>query len=272
MEDFLKQMITEIKSQPTKEDMGSKEYILTKQVPDRSNEVVLIDGINLNNYSKNPSVLFNHNQDLIVGKGYDLRKTDDILYSKVEFQEETQIGKEIKSLVDKGFIKAISIGFIPLNYVSVPLTKEMKESGQFYPYTNDVLIYTDVELLEFSFVNVPANQEAVTNLLGEESVIVKNWDLEPVEKSIDDKRIVYKSFDIDTILKSGAVLNKTNMSKIKDAITNLQEVLSSAEPEANTEQKELVEEVIEVIEIENKSIRFNEEIKKEILNNIKIKE
>jgi phage head maturation protease len=182
-------------------------FKLTVEKFDRSNEKVMISGIKLDNYLKNPVVLYEHSSAVtalgtgIIGTAKNLRVEGDSLVASINFHMESQLSKELSALVSKNIIKAVSIGFIPLEIEYIPLTSEERKSGNFYPGTTKGIIKSS-ELIEFSLVSVPANPYAIR------------------------KNLKINMKDIRE--KSGAVLNKTNRSLIETSISNLKSVLSNA--------------------------------------------
>jgi HK97 family phage prohead protease len=210
----------------------SFKFKLSVETPDRSNDIVKVAGIKLGNYMENPVVLFNHQQDLLpIGIGKELEVVGEILFGEVEFHESTQLSKDIATLVEQGVLRAVSIGFLPLTINTYPITPEMRATGNYYPYTNTVRVIEEAELIEFSIVAVPANQEALVTM-GFENLVEK----------------------------VGSVLNKSNYELLTQAYNLIGEVINSVDkpqtpadspmdPMMN-EIKVIDEEVIIVDEIE----------------------
>lgn len=111
---------------------------------DRQGDVIDQKGWLIENYMKNPVMLFGHNYNsLPVAKCTSLEITADSMIAGFEFApaEGNPVGAQIKWLYDNGYMSAVSVGFIP---------KEQQGN-----------VITKAELLEISFVPVPANQEAL---------------------------------------------------------------------------------------------------------------
>jgi HK97 family phage prohead protease len=130
----------------TKQQDNTFTAIASKEAVDRMGDIIKISGIKVDNYLKNPIVLFNHDTNKIVGKAVDVLKTSDSLIVKIQFAN-TPLAQEVKELVTEGFLNALSIGFMPLQY-------KPNDNGQ-------GMVYESVELLEVSIVSVPANPEAL---------------------------------------------------------------------------------------------------------------
>jgi len=123
------------------------DVIATSEVIDRHGEVVKIAGMESENWFQNPVILANHNYTMenIVGKGTELYEDKKWrLRLKGVFTDATEMGRIANELYKAGFLKAVSIWFI---------VKERNESNR------DEI--TKWELLEVSFVAVPANPSAL---------------------------------------------------------------------------------------------------------------
>jgi len=123
------------------------EAIVSTNSLDRHGEVVDIQGIEIDNYLKNPVVLWAHDYSLPpIAKTLELKKEKikgkSVLRAVMEFATDiSELAKEVFELYKGGFMNAFSIGFIPL-----------EEEGN---------VYTASELLEYSAVPIPANPEAL---------------------------------------------------------------------------------------------------------------
>lgn len=130
---------------------GTRPVMITTDGIDRMNEVVDPKGIDLENFKKNPVILFAHRYDLPpIGSAQWIQRREKGIVAKPRFAN-TQFAQEIKQLYTDGHMKAWSIGFIPLE-VQPGDGKKGSPSR----------IYTKSELLEFSAVPVPANPEALS--------------------------------------------------------------------------------------------------------------
>src|SRR3989304_5446049 len=122
-------------------------HYISKKSVDRIGDIVLPDSIDDKNYKKNPIVLFNHHGDLPIGKSL-WRKPDlDGVLAKTQFGT-TPTADDVYQLNKEGILNGWSIGFIPRKW-------EFNEKDK-------VTTFTDIELLEYSSVSVPMNQDAVS--------------------------------------------------------------------------------------------------------------
>lgn len=114
---------------------------------DRSNDVIEQSGWELENFKKNPVILYGHDyEELPVGKAINVEIKQGKLTFDVAFAHHT-FAKEVYQLLKEGFLNAFSVGFKALEY-------NWDEQLKGYHIEK-------AELYELSVVPVPANQEAV---------------------------------------------------------------------------------------------------------------
>jgi HK97 family phage prohead protease len=109
----------------------------------------------LDRFRSNPVVLFSHNsRELPIGTASDVRVTDKQLRAKVEFstadlnEKAEQVWKNVKAKKVRG----VSVGFFP-------------HSVKFETHEDrDVLVLSDLELMELSITPVPSNPQALAQL------------------------------------------------------------------------------------------------------------
>lgn len=150
------------------EDTGTFDIIITTEARDRQGDIVRADGWDFAPYQQNPVVLLFHNYaSLPVGTTDELYKVPKGWAARGRFAP-TEEGQTVRKLYEAGFINACSVGFIP--------TKINAKDD------HDIIGQT---LLEWSFVPVPANPEALSVMrslnLDVESMRTKGL-ISPVEK------------------------------------------------------------------------------------------
>lgn len=154
------------------EETRTMDFIINVDVKDRHKDILDYDKWNLDNYNANPIVGYQHNvygdnmcappnPDDVLGKGnarLDSYQGKRVLISSVTFEP-----KDINPTAEKvfrkvlfGSLKAASVGIIPTGRIRTEYTKNDK--GEIVDQTN---YWPGQELLEWSIVNIPANQEAV---------------------------------------------------------------------------------------------------------------
>lgn len=162
-------------------DMTKKQYIgkaeideeertvvatINTDVVDRDKDVVLPRGASIEQYMKNPVMLWAHDYSgTPIGKTMWITKGRRFIKAKAKFAT-TPKAEEIYQLFKGGFLKAFSIGFIPKDS-HPPTEKEIEK----YPHWEGAKnIIDNWELLEFSAVPVPANPEALVGAVKAKSI------------------------------------------------------------------------------------------------------
>ncbi len=121
---------------------------------------VLTDGIQLDDYKRNPVVLWNHirawsdkeDQVLPIGKVVKIWKDGDKLYGDIEFDAKDAFAVKIANKVEQGIIRACSIS------ISVITTSE-DEAVLVHGQTRPTVM--ESRLREVSVVDIPANKNCV---------------------------------------------------------------------------------------------------------------
>ena len=136
-------------------------FILTDSSVDRDSERVLVEGIKLENFIKNPVMLYGHRRDDIYWGSYeaplpigywDEIKVENGQLTAVPVFNDTELAVSVKALVEQGTLRAASIGFKAISYSDDPA---FMLPGQKYS------TITQCELYEASIVDIPANPNAV---------------------------------------------------------------------------------------------------------------
>lgn len=126
---------------------GSFKVVASDETTDRVGEVIKVTGRELENYRKNPIILFWHkysDMDDIIWKATNVYIEWSQLIVEWNFAS-TYSAQTVRKLYDEWVLKTVSVGFIA------------KERD-----ANDRNIITRAELLELSFVPVPCNPNALT--------------------------------------------------------------------------------------------------------------
>ena len=127
-------------------DSGTFEVIISTADEDRQGEVIDQNGWDFVNYKNNPVVLWGHNYyDLPIGVTDEIftnEKGQTIAKGRFAPEEANPFAQQVRRLYDAKIVKTTSVGFI---------AREMEGN-----------VITKAELLEFSFVPVPANPMALS--------------------------------------------------------------------------------------------------------------
>jgi hypothetical protein len=169
---------------------------ITTGNPDREHDRVFPQGAKLENYLKNPVVLWGHNgytADALIGRTKTIEVAETGIVADFELRpaaSEADPQHIVLLLWEKEFVRASSIGFWPAS--AVP---------------NDLggTDFVSWELLEFSLCSVPMNPEAL--------------------------RLAAKSYPkaLEVFQKAGRVLSSANEKKLKGAHDAIGEVLAQLE-------------------------------------------
>ena len=130
-------------------------HVITTGALNRLNQRVMQAGADVEEYRKNPIVLWNHDDSQpAIGKNSALDRDGDRWIARTMFAP-TPLGREIYSLYEGGYMTSWSIGFKP-----VETTYIKNENGDL-----SEIVFNRWKLLEYSAVPIPANADAVTMAL-----------------------------------------------------------------------------------------------------------
>ena len=218
------------------EDLGDRsvQFTISKEVVDRDGDILRASGVDFTNYMKNPVFLSFHNsREFPLGKvtkfWVEGNSVKAIVYFPPieELSSNPEQASEKAKLVDftyhcykTGMLNAVSVGFIPLEWVET-------EKGF------DILKW---ELLEFSAVAVPVNQDAIAEAVksfGDD--FAKGLISKPVEKA--GKRVSAETREILNRIKAcGDEIEKCQKS-IKACSDNLRKALAELDDDEPEEEQ-----------------------------------
>jgi HK97 family phage prohead protease len=137
----------------------SATFVISVQLQDRDGDVVMCRGCQLDNYKRNPVVLLSHDSARVpIGRAMDragrlaIQIEDNRILGTCYFDEGDPDAMYLYGKVVRGFLRATSIGFVPIE------AERLQEAGNaaFAGW-----LFRKWELLEFSLVSVPSNPLAV---------------------------------------------------------------------------------------------------------------
>jgi len=133
-------------------------FIITTNNVDRYGDVVEPSGMDATLFNENPVFLFNHishSELMPIGKCLGLTPTDTGVIGETIIHGKTELSKDALVMVQEGYLRAVSIGFMPTEWENMPTEKNSWCEPR---------RYTKWQLLEYSLVNIPANPYAlITN-------------------------------------------------------------------------------------------------------------
>lgn len=127
--------------------MEKLEFVLSTERINSYGQIILTDGIDTEDFEKNPIMLWQHERGKVIGKWTDIKKTNGNLLATAVFDETDEFSKSVYNKVTGGFISACSIG-IKINPADIKVE-------------NDIETVTKSKLLEASLVDIPSNGDAI---------------------------------------------------------------------------------------------------------------
>lgn len=212
------------------DDERSIVHVISVEVSDRYGDIVRSDGMDKSAYEKNPVVLYGHShKGFPVGrslwqKATTLSNGKRGIIAKTQFAD-TEEGKVTYKLWRDGYLNAASIGFIPKSYDA------MIDNGEFKGY--DIKGW---ELLEYSIVPVPANQEALRLALDEfgDNLVVKSL-RDEMRKTVEDEQrkkeleeIKAKNTELELLVKG--LIERIDALEAKEVTTPVAETIVHQTP------------------------------------------
>jgi HK97 family phage prohead protease len=133
-------------------DRRQVRVVASTSAADRVGDVIEQDGIDLNNYRKNPVVLWGHDHDRPIARCADITVAGGRLLATAQFPPAgmDEDSDRVYGKIRAGIVNSVSVGFIPKEFEPV----NSRDPGSGFRFTKS-------ELLEFSFVAVPMNADAV---------------------------------------------------------------------------------------------------------------
>ncbi len=141
-------------------------FRITTDDVDRERDVIASAGWRVQNFLKNPVVLWAHSyRDLPIGRSLEIERDERGLVSLAEFTTAAlnPLGDTVYRMVLAGFLNAVSVGFQPDKWA--------------YNEQRRGIDYMEQDLLEYSVVPVPANQEALVEArqAGIDTAPIRRW-------------------------------------------------------------------------------------------------
>ena len=215
----------------------------------------------LNNFEKNPIILFNHDYNRPIGRATGLKSTENGLELTAKI---SKAAKDVAELVKDGVLGAFSVGF------------RVKDAD--YLEETDGLRIKDAELFEVSVVSVPCNQSATFSLaksfdsMDEYEDFKKtftNSDGTKVQKEIQMSEETQQPVDLEAFAKKVAeetaakIAMKQAEQKAADVAAQKDlEDQATANAEAKAQQEEEVKTAI-ISGVESGATRLVEDMQKE---------
>ena len=198
-----------VKANSINEKDRTIEVVASKEVVDRQGDKVIINGISIDKFVKNPVVPFAHNySSLPVAKAVGIKFEGDELVMKLQFasKELHEFADTVFNMFKEGFLNAVSIGFIPL-----------KSS---FDETEGAFVIEKSELLEVSVVPVPANQDALVRSFE----AMKSVNIKAEEKSQEIMKETVKA-------KPDMAISVRDVDAVKEELEKAETIIAEADEE-----------------------------------------
>ena len=215
----------------------------------------------LNNFEKNPIILFNHDYNRPIGRATGLKAGDNGLELTAKI---SKAAKDVAELVKDGVLGAFSVGF------------RVKDAD--YLEETDGLRIKDAELFEVSVVSVPCNQSATFSLaksfdsMDEYEDFKKTFTISDgtqVQKEIQMSEETNQPVDLEAFAKKVAeetaakiAMKQAEQKAADEAVQKEAEEKATAEVEAKVQQEEEVKQAV-VTAVESGTDRLAEDMRKE---------
>jgi len=170
---------------------GENEYsfIMSDETIDRDGEIIKVDGWDIKNYKSNNILLWGHRHDIpgigVVGKV--LKEDGKLVAKKVRFASPGiyELADTIHGLVDDGVLKAVSVGYMPVE-------REYPEMEDNNKKKKPRVVTNKAELYELSIVNVGSNPNALMTVKSAEAKAQKGYTGDPAQYLVEvmNKRVI----------------------------------------------------------------------------------
>jgi len=129
------------------------EFVMSTEDVDRMGDIIRAKGWDLSEFKNNPIALWGHNHRSPIGVWEKVRVEGKRLIGKLKFAAAGTSSEidTLRSLVEQRILKAVSVGFMPVEYAEL---KDSKGRFEGYDFIKSILHET-------SLVSVPANQNAL---------------------------------------------------------------------------------------------------------------
>ena len=136
-------------------------FTISTANPDRANDTIDPRGWHLDDFRRNPVVLWSHSKDVPpIARATDIRVVGNRLVASAEFAPKAihPLADQIYQLLKAGFLTGASVGFKPIKW-------QRNDAGG--------ISYQEQSLLEFSVCSVPAHPEALLETRANKAAVMK---------------------------------------------------------------------------------------------------
>ena len=164
------------------------EFVMSDESVDRVGDVIRANGWDLTDFNKNPVALWGHDHQKPIGTWENVRVVGKRLVGRLKLAKAGTSAEidTIRSLIEQRILKAVSVGFQPIE------AKPMEKGYEFIKS----------KLHECSLVSIPANANALA--------IAKSFGADPAK--------VFVSDDISSLSRAGSTVAKEAAQRLNAAL------------------------------------------------------
>ena len=142
-------------------------FVASEESEDRMGDTITADGWELGNFKKNPVFLYMHDQSFPpLGMWRKVGVEGKQLLASPQWDDGDDFASLIKGKYVRGFMRAVSVGFRPIEFEEIKLKEPRKTV---FGDRTTGLLFKKQELVEISAVAVPAHPKALRKALGARS-------------------------------------------------------------------------------------------------------
>lgn len=196
-----------------------KTFVLSDESVNAYGFRMLTDGIDTNQFERNPVMYLMHNREAgVIGRWENIQKKNGQLLADAVFDEKHEVGKEVARQVNDGFIRMASIGAYP---VEVSDAEEHLVEGQSRPTVSKS------SLFEVSIVDRGGNHNALISLSDGMNPIKLNEKLPLINKNPSSMK------ELEILALQLGLDQKASLAEVQDAIKLMATEKSSVEKKFN---------------------------------------
>lgn len=173
---------------------------------------VLTDGIDTEQYMRNPIVLFMHNRndynpkgDEVIGRTIALKKEAGKLIAEVEFDEADEFARQIAGKVERGFIRMASLGADIL---------ETSQERDFLLPNQRLETVTKCKMTELSIVDIGGNDDALKLSKNGKPAELQLKKIEQNKNTMSELKTIALALGMSADTGEAIVLQKVNELKL----------------------------------------------------------
>lgn len=225
-------------------------FIGTKESPDRTGDIIRVDGWEFDNFKNNPVFLWNHDPSIPpIGRVMKIQTIGKEVHFDVKFATASinEFADTVFKLFSEGFLSAVSVGFIPKDLEPI--------------FMDGDLVGIEIlrqELLELSAVAIPAHQDALAASAYADKY---NTYCDEYEKSMEDAEKSVKSMSLEEYRKT--------LPNLEDEESEIMKAEFEALQKKVTELEKTLESVITLRESVDLSVKTMETLNKSVVGLLK---